>query len=281
MPSAWRSRRTCEDPSPRRGCGGDRGRRLRRLRHALRRRRAGAPGGGRAGTRGARGGLAAGGARLAAQAAAVQLDPGDHRRARRLLAGHRRTGSTGRSRRRASAASRGCARGCSRSTASSTPIPEVPATLGRLAGAGARDRDPLERRRRRCSTPRSRAPGIGDAARRGALGRGGRRVQAGARRSTTWSAPSSAPVPTRCSSSRRTAGTRPRRPGYGFDTVWVNRGGGAGRPAALGARAASCPTSPVSRSSPPRHEPLHHLRRPRRSPITTRAPGCRCSACPG
>ena len=139
--------------------------------------------------------------------------------------------------------------------------PEVPATLGRLAGAGARDRDPVER-------------DAGDARRRG------RERRASASCSTRVLSVEAAgvfkPAAAVYDLVGAEFGTRPDQvlfvssngwdaaaaAGYGFDTVWVNRGGGAGRPAALGARAASCPTSPVSRSSPPRHEPLHHRRRP-------------------
>ena len=190
----------------------------------------------------------------------------------------RRTGSTGRSTRRGWPASRGCARVCSRSTASSTPIRRC---RRRSAGSGSRGLPPRSCRtaRRGCSGRRWRAPASASCStpsfppRRPASS--SRR-----RRSTTSSGPRSAPGRTRCSSSRRTAGTRRRGGRIRLRHRLGGSRGGAGRPAALGAAPHPARPLPPPGARRPRHEPLHHPGRARRSPISTRGRGCRSSACP-
>ena len=91
-------------------------------------------------------------------------------------------------------------------------------------GAGARDRDPVERRRRGCSAAAVESAGHRRAARRACFRSRRPASSSRRRRSTTWSAPSSAPGPTGCSSSRRTAGTRQRRPGTASNRLGEPRG---------------------------------------------------------
>ena len=190
----------------------------------------------------------------------ARLGAGGGRRWRRRGSARAAAGALPRAR-RLSRGSRRCSRGCAR--------------------AGRRRRS-CRTARRRCSTRRCARPGSAAPARRGAVGRGGRRLQAGA----------GGLRPGRRSGSARAGGGavrlverlgRGRRRGLRLRArVWVNRGGEPARPAALAARTTCSPTSPAcptvarspARGASPRRTGC-------RSPTATRAPGCRCCACPG